>query len=92
MLSHLHGHLPLSSKLSAAAQSAFVLNNLQTGTLISLAQICDDDCIAIFTHYNVQILENNEVIITGARMPNGLWSLPVQPSPAHQANGILRTD
>ena len=88
----LKGQLPLSKKLSATAQSAFVLEdlNLKTGTLISLAQLCDDDCIAIFNKYDLKILKNNEVIIEGTRMPSGLWSLPLQPQ--HQANGILRTD
>jgi hypothetical protein len=86
----LKGNLPLSPELSPTAQSAFVLNELQTGTLISLAQLCDDDCIVIFTKYNVKILKNDKVIITGTRMSNGLWSLPLKP-PQHQANGILRT-
>jgi hypothetical protein len=78
----LQGTLPLSPKLLAPAQAAFVLDNLKTGTLISLAQLCDDDCIAIFTRYDVKLLKNNEVIITGKRMANGLWSLPFQP-PSH---------
>jgi hypothetical protein len=86
------GQLPLSTKLSPAAQSAFVLDDLQTGTLISLAQLCDDDCIAIFNRYEVKILKDNEVIIQGKRMPNGLWSLPIQKIAPHQANGILCTD
>ncbi len=47
----LKGDLPLSPELSPAAQSALVLNELQTGALISLAQLCDDDCIAIFNKY-----------------------------------------
>ena len=81
-----------SSKLSATAQSAFVLDDRKTGTLISLAQLCDDDCLAIFTNYNVKILKHDEIIITDARLPNGLWSLPLQSKPSHQANGILRTD
>jgi hypothetical protein len=59
------GQLPLSKKLSATAQSALVLDDLKTGTLISLAQLCDDDCTAIFDKYDVKILKNNEVIITG---------------------------
>jgi hypothetical protein len=87
----LKGQLPLSKKLSPTAQSAFVLDDLKTGTLISLAQLCDDDCIAIFNIYDVKILKNNEVIITSTRMPNGLWSLPILPAAPHQVNGILRT-
>jgi hypothetical protein len=55
----LQGQLPLSKKLSPAAQTAFVLDDLKTGTLISLAQLCDDDCIAIFTKYDVKLLKNN---------------------------------
>jgi hypothetical protein len=87
----LKGNLPLSPKLSSTAQSAFVLDDLQTGTLISLAQLCDDDCIAIFDKYEVKILKNDRVIIKGTRMSNGLWFSPIKP-PHHQANGILRTD
>jgi hypothetical protein len=87
----LKGNLPLSPKLSSPAQSAFVLDDLQTGTLISLAQLFDDDCIAIFNKCNVKILKYDKVIIAGTRMSNGLWSLPIKP-PHHQANRILRTD
>jgi hypothetical protein len=52
MPTKLQGQLSLSDKLSPTAQSAFVLEDLQTGTLISLGQLCDDDCIAIFTKYD----------------------------------------
>jgi hypothetical protein len=92
MSAAVQGQLPLSDKLSAPAQAAFVLDDLKTGTLISLAQLCDDDCIAIFNKYDVKILKNNEVIITGTRTNNGLWSIPINNTPNHQANGILRTD
>jgi hypothetical protein len=77
------GQLSLSPHLSSAAQSAFVLDDLKTGTLISLAQLCDDDCIAIFTRYDVKLLKNNKVVITGTRMSNGLWSLPLGSPPTH---------
>lgn len=94
MSSSLHGVLPLSARLSTQAQSAFVLDDLRTGTLVSLAQLCDDDCIAVFTRYDVKVLKNDTVIITGVRTPNGLWSIPIAttPSPTHQVNGILRLD
>jgi hypothetical protein len=81
--------------LSTKAQSAYVLNKLQTGTLISLGQLCDDDCIAIFNKYKVRIIKQNEVIITGKRMTNGLWSIPIKHTTnpqVLQANGILRLD
>ena len=86
------GILPLSSLLSNKAQSAFVLDDLKTGTLVSLSQLCDDDCIAIFSRFKVQILKQDKIIITGKRMSNGLWSIPLQIPPQHQVNGILRLD
>ena len=46
----------------------------------------------MFTKFDVKILKHNEVIITGKRMSNGLWSIPLVSPPSHQANGILRTD
>jgi hypothetical protein len=88
----LRGQLPLSKKLSAAAQSAFALDDLKTGALISLAKLCDDDCIAIFNKYDVKIIKDNEIVIKGNRMPNGSWSLPLLDSAPHQANGTLRAD
>ena len=30
--------------------------------------------------------------ITGVRTPNGLWSIPLQIPPVHQAYGIIRLD
>ena len=93
MPSSISGKLPLSNHLSDAAQQAFALDDLKTGTLISLPQLCDDDCIAIFSKYDVRILKNDHVIITGIRQPNGLWAIPIKPAtPSHQINGILRTD
>jgi hypothetical protein len=86
------GNLNLSKKLSASAQTAYVLDDLKTGTLISLAQLCDDDCIAIFSKYEVQIVKQDQVIIKGKRMPNGIWSIPITQTTTHQANAILRTD
>jgi hypothetical protein len=90
MRSTLQGLLPLSPMLTNNAQMSFALDDLQTGTLLLLlAQLCDNNCIAIFTKFNVQVLKSNQVIITGRTcMPNGLWSIPITP-PIHQANRIL---
>ena len=88
MTSHVRGILPLSPLLSDTAQSAFVLDELRTGTLVSLAQLCDDDCIAIFSKFDVKIVKKDTVIITGKRTTNGLWEIPLATT-SHQANGIL---
>ena len=93
----------MSTKLSPKAQSAHVFNNLTTGSLISIVKLFDDDCIAIFAKFDVKILKQNQVIITGLRdHTNGLCNIPLEPSsPAQQsltrshprqANGILCYD
>jgi hypothetical protein len=61
----LHGTLPLSPLLSDTAQSAYVTDALKTGTLISLAQLCDDGCLAVFSNKDVKIHKKDSVIITG---------------------------
>ena len=66
MTSKLSGLLPLSPLLSHTAQRAFVLNDLCTSTLVSLTQICDDDCCtAIFLKKDGKIVKNHEIIING---------------------------
>ena len=68
----------MSNKLSSKYQSAHVLNNITTGSLISIGQLFDDDCITIFTKFDVEILKHNQVIITGLRYrTNGLWKIPL---------------
>ena len=93
----------MSNKLSPKAQSARVFNNTTTGSLISMVQLCYDDCIAIFTKFEIKKLKHNQVIITRLRdRTNGLWNIPLEPSPpaqqsstrSHpiQANSILCYD
>ena len=95
--------LQLSSKLSSKSQSTHVFKDITTGSLISMGQLCDDDCVVIFTKSDVNILKHNKVIITVLRdCTNGLWNIPLGPFPPttqsptlsnpNQANGILRQD
>ena len=65
--------LQLSSKLSSSAQSAHVFKDITTNSIISMGQIYNEDCVTIFTKYDVNILNHNQVIITGLRdCTNGL--------------------
>ena len=65
-----------------------------------MGQLCKNDCVAIFTKSDVNILKHNKVIITVLRdCTNGLWNIPLGPFPPttqsptlsnpNQANGIL---
>ena len=88
---HAEGRVRLSPALKSTSQYAFVLGDLKIGTVISLSQLCDNDCIALFMKYRVKIIMNIKVIITGQQDDNGLWSIPLAPAPPPlQANGILR--
>ena len=69
--------VPLSPVLSTCAQHGYVFDDLRIFFLISLGKICDDDCIAIFSWHNLKILKNNQVIIVGRRINNGLWEIPM---------------
>ena len=89
---YLKGNLQVSTHISLSSQSAFVLNDLKIGTLISLAKLCDDDCVALFSKYEVLIIKKGVVIIKGKRFDNGLWSVPLNSMCPLQVNGILRTD
>ena len=63
----------MSNKLFPKAQSANIFNDIITGYLISMGQLCDDDCIAIFTKFDKNVLKHNQVIITNLReRTNGL--------------------
>ena len=39
--------------------------------------MCDNNCIAIFSKNDVQIIKQNEIIIKGRRTVNGLWKIPL---------------
>ena len=88
-----HRQLQLSSALTKTSQPVFILDNLKTGTLISLSQLCDDDCIELSTKYGVKIIKQEQVIINGKLEYNGPWSITLKLAPPPlQANGILCLD
>ena len=71
-------HLEIFNKLSSKVQSAHVFNDIATGSLISMGQLCDYDCISIFTKFDVKILKHNKVIITGlCDRTNDLCNIPL---------------
>ena len=64
--------LPLAPELYTNAQHSYIFDDLQTGSLISLVQLCNYDCVAIFSRYTLKILIGNKVIITGRRNDTGV--------------------
>jgi hypothetical protein len=99
----LRATIPLAPELSDQAKEGHIFHNLQSGSLISIGQLCDDDCVALFTKYHVKLYKNGKVIIVGKRnSANGLWTIPLAPKQAlpnpkptnprrsHLANGAIR--
>ena len=96
------GILPLHNSLSTKAQTAYSFPNLTNESLLSVGQICDDNCEVIFDKHNVRVIKNNKVIITGHRSPldklydidlnnQPKYALP-QKSSIHKMNYIIRKD
>jgi hypothetical protein len=92
------GQLPLHASLSSRAQKAHVLRGITNLSLISLGQLCDDDCIAVLDKNHLQVFRDNTCILTGTRnLTDGLWDIPLSSTSAtdsvtekHQVNAIIR--
>ena len=97
--------IPLSNKLTEKARVAFSFDNFKSDSLISIRKLCDEDCMAIFAKYDVQIIRHNERLIRVKLTDNGLWKIPLSnnqptlvsnpPETAAQkqvANGIIKVD
>jgi hypothetical protein len=48
--------VPLAAELSQLAKFGHIFDNLKSGSLVSIGQLCNDKCVALFTKYNVKIL------------------------------------
>ena len=86
--------IPLAPELYNSTRSGHILDNQRTGSLISIGQLCDNDCAAIFKKYNV--LKNGNIIIkTHRNKTNGLWNIPLAPQstpPTTEPRDHLQSD
>ena len=81
------GQLPLSEKLSNQAKRATALPALKSSSLVSLGQLCDDDCTVILDKNKLLALKNSEIVLRGSRnYLNGLWDIPIQKSKLQSDN------
>ena len=73
------GEIPLSKFLTAIGTNAMVLPGLKSSSLISLGQLCDDNCNVLLTKTHLYVIKNKKIILTGTRNINdGLWDIPIQ--------------
>lgn len=95
MTSTIAGHLPFSA-LPSTATKAHQFSALQPHSLLSVGTFCDHGYTAKFTATDVTIANASDNILTGIRMPNGLWGIPIPDTMPgttnnHFANAIVPT-
>ena len=82
---------PLAEELSTQAKVGHIFDSLKSGSLISIGQLYDDDCVALFTKFNVNIYKDGKIITVGkTNDTNGLCNIPLAPKAAPTPT-ILKT-
>ena len=72
------GILSLSDKLTKEGSTAKILPGLSNASLISLGQLCDDDCKLFLYKKTLIAVKDDEIIFEGKRnAKDGLWDIPV---------------
>ena len=70
------GHLPIGD-LSPTATHSLVYPKLTNASLLSIGQLCDDNCLAIFDKKELNIVKDNKIILKGHRNSvDKLWHIP----------------
>ena len=70
------GQLDLSKNLSTPA---LIYPQLTSESLLSIGQLCDHGCIAIFTKTLLLIFKNGKLTLSGKRnLRDGLWDVPFE--------------
>ena len=86
-------NIPLASSIIAHAKRAQIINGLYSASLISLGQLCDDDCVTILDHNEINILNFKTLILKGHRnKTDGLWEIPIPIPVMHCASNIFMDD
>ena len=89
------GLLSLQS-LSKDARRTQVFKKITNASLISIGQLCDNDCEAKFTKKEMQVVSKNGTkVLQGTRnLTDGLWdvTIPAPTLPHPSVNAIIRKD
>ena len=87
------GILPLDQFLSKTAKTGNVLQGLTNSSLLSIGQLCDDNCIAVFSKFKLNIYKQGQRVMTGVRnWTDGLWDVIVPAENCQNFNMIVRRD
>ena len=67
-----------------------VFDGLHSASLISLCQLCDDDCVAILYKNVINIIKSKTLILKGHRNNiDFLWGIPISIPVRHRAMAII---
>ena len=70
------GLLPLSNVLSDAAKTVHILPALTNYSLLSIGQLCNDNCWGLFNKKDLLLFKQTRLILRGTRNLNdGLWDV-----------------
>ena len=79
------GNLPINTRLKEDATEALVYPDITNESLLSIGQLCDDGCIAIFTRTKLYIIKNGEVVLVGQRnQRDKLWDVQLNKETEHE--------
>jgi len=76
-------NMDIPALLPSATQTS-IFPALDT-SLISIGQLCDAGCTAVFNQHTADIRFNNTTILTGTRVPPGLWYYQLPETAANSA-------
>ena len=87
------GTLPLSPALTPKAVKANVLPGMTNSSLLSIGQLCDNDCIALFHKKYLHIYKSAQLVLKGDRNKiDGLWDVSIKIKQYKRINAIIRKD
>ena len=70
------GMLPFTNEISDAAKTVQILPQLTNCSLLSIGQLCDDNCWGLFNKKDLLIFKNKKLILKGKRNKfDGLWDV-----------------
>ena len=73
------GTLNTSTRLSNIATEASILPGLNSASLLSIGQLCDDNYNVTFYKHKMEVYKNDEKVLIGVRnKEDGLWDVPIK--------------
>ena len=87
------GNIPLSGNLSLHAKKSHIFYGLNSASLISLVQLCDNECITILDKNEINVVKYSKLVLKGHRKKaDGLCCTPISRPLRHIDHAIITRD